>query len=248
MNETVVQELHWPPARREPSQWPVQFAWLAGGLALSFTIPFFGSDILELPLTAYYLCYFTLTLAFFVAYVRSTDVDLRTLVHRHWRSSLLLGLVAGAFVVAKVLSGDATPGPDGARFYFEIAWRGVLYGAVDAILLTVFPCLVAIALVGGAADRGVRKLVRFVTSLALIIGITGVYHLGFNQFRRDGIAPPVIGNTMISVPMVLTMNPLGSVLAHASMHVAATTHDYETPTFLPPQTEADGIRTMVTPP
>lgn len=46
----------------------------------------------------------------------------------------------------------------------------------------------------------------------------------------------------ISVPMLLTTNPIGSVLAHASMHVAATTHAYQTPTFLPPQVGADGTR------
>ena len=41
---------------------------------------------------------------------------------------------------------------------------------------------------------------------------------------------------------LLTTNPIGSVLAHASMHVAAATHAYETPTFLPPQVTADGRR------
>lgn len=124
----------------------------------------------------------------------------------------------------------------------------MLYGTVDAILLTVFPCLVALALVGGRVESWVRKLAYFASSLVLIITITGVYHLGYDQFRREGIAPPVIGNTMISVPMLLTTNPLGSVLAHASMHVAATTHAYETPTFLPPQTGADGHRTILTTP
>ncbi len=85
---------------------------------------------------------------FFVADVRNTGVHLRALVHRRWRTSLTLGLVAGAFVVAKVLSEAATPGPEGARYFFEVAWRGVLYGTVDAILLTVFPALVALALMG----------------------------------------------------------------------------------------------------
>jgi hypothetical protein len=41
---------------------------------------------------------------------------------------------------------------------------------------------------------------------------------------------------IISVPMFATANPAGSVLAHASMHVAATVYSYETDVFLPPQT------------
>jgi hypothetical protein len=47
----------------------VQLAWLVGGLALSFAIPFFGSDVLGLPLTLYYLLYVALVLAFLGTYV-----------------------------------------------------------------------------------------------------------------------------------------------------------------------------------
>jgi len=46
--------------------------------------------------------------------------------------------------------------------------------------------------------------------------------------------------------LLLTTNPVGSVLAHASMHVAAVAHAYETPIFLPPQVSADGRRAVAT--
>jgi hypothetical protein len=76
------------------------------------------------------------------------------------------------------------------------------------------------------------------TALALTVVITGVYHLGYEQFREDGIAGPEIGNTIISLPLATTANPAGSILVHASMHLAADIHSYETNLFLPPQTEA----------
>ena len=242
MEHIAVQYINPITIRDTRGSWPVQLSWLGGGLALSFAIPFVGSDTLSLPLPIYYLCYFVLVLSFLGIYVRSTGVDLRALVRRRWAISLLLGLLAGAFVVARVLSGAGTPGPQGARYAFELVWRGVLYGTVDALLLTVFPCLVSLALLGGNIAGSARKLGYFAGSLVLILAITSAYHLGFEQFRRDGIAAPVIGNTMIAVPMLLTTNPIGSVLAHASMHVAAATHAYETPTFLPPQVGADGRR------
>ena len=242
MDQIEVQHINPVTVRETQGHRPVQLAWLGGGLALAFAIPFVGSDMLELPLPIYYLCYFVLVLTFLGVYVRNTGVDLRALVRRRWAISLVLGLLAGAFVVVRVLSGAATPGPQGARYAFELLWRGVLYGAVDALLLTVFPCLVTLALLGGNIAGLVRKLGYFASSLVLILAITASYHLGFEQFRRDGIGAPAIGNTMISVPMLLTTNPIGSVLAHASMHVAAVTHAYETPTFLPPQVGADGRR------
>ena len=74
--------------------------------------------------------------------------------------------------------------------------------------------------------------------LLLDLVITGAYHLGYDQFREAGIGQPEIGNVIISVPMLATANPAGSILTHASMHLAATIYSYETDVFLPPQTEA----------
>ncbi|MGV8967962.1 MAG: hypothetical protein ACOH2F_17015 [Cellulomonas sp.] len=230
------------PDHRQRRSRPPQLAWLAGGLALSFAIPYLGSDVLKLPLTGYYLCYFVITLTFLGAYVRTTNINPVALVRRRWRSSLTLGVLAGALVITRVLSEVTTPGPSGIRLAFELIWRGVAYGTVDALLLTAFPCLITLSLLGGNVSGTLQKLAYVICSMILILTITTVYHLGFEQFRRDGISAPLIGNTMISVPMLATTNPIGSILAHASMHIAATTHAYETPTFLPPQSAADGAR------
>jgi hypothetical protein len=37
-----------------------------------------------------------------------------------------------------------------------------------------------------------------------------------------------------SVPTLVTLNPIGSPIAHAGLHTAAVLHSYETDTFLPP--------------
>jgi hypothetical protein len=66
--------------------------------------------------------------------------------------------------------------------------------------------------------------------------ITATYHLGYEQFREDGVAGPETGNTIISLPAIVTANPAGAVVAHAAMHVTAVTHAYETDLYLPPQT------------
>ena len=66
--------------------------------------------------------------------------------------------------------------------------------------------------------------------------ITATYHLGYPQYRQDGVAKPETGNTIMSIPMLATANPIGSVAAHVSMHVTSITHSYETKIFLPPET------------
>jgi hypothetical protein len=72
----------------------------------------------------------------------------------------------------------------------------------------------------------------------MILVITAVYHLGYPQYRQDGVAKPEVGNTLISIPMLATANPVGSIAAHVSMHVTAVTHSYETTIFLPPKTKS----------
>jgi hypothetical protein len=70
------------------------------------------------------------------------------------------------------------------------------------------------------------------------VAITATYHLGFAQYRHDGLKQPETGNTLISVPTLLSVNPIGSILDHAAMHVSAVAHDYQTEVRLPPATKA----------
>jgi hypothetical protein len=118
-------------------------------------------------------------------------------------------------------------------------WRGGIYGTVDALLLTVLPCLVVYRSLGGALRTWRRRLTYFAASLLLVLTITAVYHHGYAQYREDGLRAPETGNTIISLPMLLSANPLGSIADHAAMHVSAVAHAYETEARLPPPAAAD---------
>jgi hypothetical protein len=214
----------------------VHLAWFVVGAILGFLIPFIFTSLLRLHHDLYYLIYFTITLAFLGSYVRATRVDLAGFFRRNWHWSLALGALAAAAVVFNVISRGPTPGPTGPYLVFEAFWRGATYGVVDALLLTAFPGLVALGLLKGSLVGILRKVGFLLASLVMVLIITGAYHLGYEQFREVGVGQPEIGNVIISVPMFATANPAGSVLAHASMHVAATVYSYETDVFLPPQT------------
>src|SRR3712207_7819564 len=41
-----------------------------------------------------------------------------------------------------------------------------------------------------------------------------------SKYREDGLSRPETGNVLISVPTFATANPIGSVVAHVSQHVA----------------------------
>jgi hypothetical protein len=218
--------------------WLRHGVWFALGASLGFLVPYVGVSLLDLQHDLFYLVYFVATIALLVTYVRTEHVDIRRIVTTAWPWSVGLGVAIGLAQIANVLGEDATDRPGGAYFGFELLWRGVTYGAVDALLLSAFPGLIAYSLLRGRVGGLVGKLRFTAFALPLVLVITATYHLGYPQYREDGVGQPEIGNTMISVPMFATANPIGSVIAHATMHTTAVTHAYETPTFLPPETEA----------
>ena len=219
------------------AHWLRHSAWFVFASAVAFLVPFVGVSVLDLQHDLYYLAYFATAGALLVIYVRAEDVNVRRIV-RAWPWSLALGFVIGLALVQNVLGEEATDRPSGAYFVFELLWRGVAYGAVDALLLSAFPGLIAYGILRGRVGGFLGKVRFTALALPLILVITATYHLGYPQYREDGIAKPETGNTIISVPMLATANPIGSIVAHASMHVTAVAHTYETPTFLPPETKA----------
>lgn len=221
-----------------PETWATQLRWYAAAAIVGFAVPYVVSSVLELQHDVYLGIYFAVVLALLGAYVWHTALDLREAVARHWKLGLGLGLLMAVALVRNVLSGDGSPHPHGAYFAFEVVWRGAVYGTVDALLLTVLPCTVARRALGASLGTWRRRIAYVTASLGLVVAITAAYHLGYAQYRQDGLRQPETGNALISVPMLLSTNPIGSVLDHAAMHVAAVTHDYETRVRLPPPATA----------
>lgn len=182
--------------------------------------------------------YFAAVVVLFATYAVATQLDVRATLVRRWRLGAAIAIVLGFLLVRNVLADSATPRPHGAYFAFELFWRGGIYGAVDALLLTVLPCLVAYRALGGRLADWRRRLAYFASALVLVTTITAIYHLGYAQYRQDGVGAPETGNALISMPMLLSTNPIGSIADHAAMHVAAVAHTYGTTVRLPPATKA----------
>jgi len=211
--------------------------WFAAVCGVAFLIPYLGVSVLDLQHDVFYLVYFAITFALIAAYVRVEHVDVGAIFRRRWRWSVGIGAVVAAFLVFNVFrTSGATPRPDGAYFVFELLWRGVGYGVIDTLLLTIFPCFVGYELLHGHVE-GLKGKLRFTAlTLPLVIIITASYHWGYPQYRQDGLGRPETGNVLISIPTFATANPAGSLVAHVSQHITAVTHAYESRIFNPPAT------------
>jgi hypothetical protein len=213
--------------------------WFALVCAVAFLVPYLGVSVLHLQHDAYYLAYFAVTVGLIGTYARVEQVDPAAVFRHRRRWSLGIGVVLAALLVFNVFNTEhATARPHGAYFAFELLWRGVGYALVDTLLLTVFPCLVAHRLLHGQVG-GLSGKLRFTSlCLPLVVIVTATYHLGYPQYRQDGISRPETGNVLISIPAFATANPVGSFAAHVAQHVAAVTHAYESRIFNPPVTKS----------
>ena len=228
------------PARAEVRAWhglSTHWVWLVRGLALAFAVPFLLADVLELDRDLFYGVYALSVVGLFWFWARSTGYDLVAACRRHWLTAVLLGLAVAGVLTAMVLrTEDATTRPEGIDLAAAIAWRGILYGVTDGLLLSAFPILVVFAAFAGTRlDRGVAgKIVIGAAALVASLAMTVVYHAGYSDFRSDKMTKPMTGDLVWSIPTLVTLNPIGAPIAHAGLHTSAVVHSYDTDTFLPP--------------
>lgn len=201
--------------------------WLLGAAVLFFLVPLVGTDWLGLQPDLYYLGYFTVAVVFFGAFVVTHTSALRPLWTEHLWESLVIGALVGAVLAFGIFGQAGTPHPEGWRYTFQIAWRGVVYGSVDALTLYVLPAAVAYLLMRGDR-RGFGRKAGF-AGLALVFSllVTTTYHLGYSEYRDQTLRYPEIGAVAANVPTALSGNPIGAVVAHATMHVSSVVHQNE---------------------
>jgi hypothetical protein len=214
--------------------------WLAAAAALFFAVPFVGTDWWGLQPDLYYLAYFTIAVGFFAWFVAAHAEALRELWTLHLWQSLLVGAVAGAALAVGIFRQASAPHAEGWHYGFEIIWRGVVYGSVDALTLYVMPAAVAYLVLHGDR-RGLARKSAF-AGLALVLStfVTATYHLGYTEYRGENLRSPEIGAVIANLPVVLTGNPVGAVVTHGTMHVASVIHqrDGGSQHMLPPRVDA----------
>jgi hypothetical protein len=226
------------PDRQTPIRSRRHWLWLLGGFPFAFAVPFMLADTFGLNRDVFYGLYALAVAGFVTAWARDTGLTRRDLL-RNWRWGLALGAVGAAATSLIVFrTEDATDRPDGLELVAALLWRGVLYGATDGVLLSVFPILAVFGAFAGTAlrQRFAGKVAIGAIAMVMSIGITAVYHLGYSDFRSEKLRKPIVGDVVWSTPTLVTLSPLGAPIAHIGLHTSAVVHSSETDTFLPPHT------------
>jgi hypothetical protein len=211
--------------------------WIAFGALAGFGSSFIFGDLFTLPVDFYYLLYFAAIILLFLTYVRKTGLELKEWVSRRFVWAIFLGVIFGILMMQNVLSRPETEKFSGAYLAWLIFWRGLVYGLIDGLLLSSFPFIVTWRAFD-VGNKPLRNRIAFgFMAWLFILLVTTAYHFGYADFRSKKIVQPNIGNTLISIPTLVTANPIASPIAHAFMHIAAVIHSPRTDLFLPPHRE-----------
>jgi hypothetical protein len=210
--------------------------WVLAAGVLGFVTPALFVGMLRLPRPVFLVVYAGISAAFLFGYYRWSRADLGQALRHQWLWGLAGAVLVGLFVVKNVLSQPASPSSSGLALAFDLLWLGVVYGTLDALLLSAMPIYAvwrsfsALGFIRAWPGRLVAGAVALTASLL----VTAAYHAGYPEFRGPALAGPVIGNGVLGLAYLLTSNPLSSVIGHVAMHVAAVLHGPATTVQLPP--------------
>jgi hypothetical protein len=210
--------------------------WIILASILGFSVAAIFAGWLRLQRNVYLMFYIPIVVVLFIFFVRLNDLNFREIIMHNWYWGLAGAALAGAFVIKNVFSQPSSPRNTGIEFFSDILWPGLAYGLIDALLLSVLPILAVKAAFTGSVwiDNPVGRIGLGALALMGSFFVTTAYHWGYPEFRGKKVIWPNIGNGVLTLAYLLTMNPLAAILPHMAMHVAAMIHGRETTGQVPP--------------
>ena len=216
--------------------WYGYLGWIVAAGLLGFAISTFFAGMLRLPRNIYLVPYIGFTSLFLYAYVKWSGLSISNLIRQHWYWGLIGGVLFALFTVKNVLLQPASARPAGFPLVFDLLWSGIIYGLMDALLLSVLPVLAtwqAFTLLNWTNNWPEKILVGVIAVLASLL-VTIAYHFGYPEYRAGGLTGPSIGNTVMTLGYLLTNNPLAAIFSHIAMHIAGVLHGPASVIQLPP--------------
>jgi hypothetical protein len=217
--------------------WATHLLWVAAAAVLGFGVAQIFAGLLHLPRSIYLIPYVALVSLFVYAFGRWSNVSVLELLRHNWIWGAVGAVLIGAFTVSNILSQPASARSEGLTLVLELLWVGVVYGLIDALLLSVLPVLAtwqAFTALGWTTHWWGR-IVTSVLAIVLSLVVTEAYHLGYPECRvAGGLVGPTIGNAAMTIGYVLSGNPVAAMFSHMAMHIAGVLQGPASVLQLPP--------------
>ena len=211
-------------------------AWVLAASLLGFATSAVFAGRFRLSRRRFLVPYVLLTSLFLYAFTVLNEIDILALLVANWVWGVLLGILVSLFLVRTVKAQPASRQSAGAGLAFDISWSGIVYGIMDGLFLNILPVVAVWQGTQGFAwtATGFGKIGVGLLGLLASLLVTFAYHWGYPEFRNRQVALVLAGNSLITLAFLLSGNPLGSLISHTLMHIAAVLQGPETTIQLPP--------------
>jgi hypothetical protein len=223
-------------ASQNEKQWWHYLLWVFGGAVLGMLIAIVFAGIFKLERNIFLIPYVFLISVFLYSYVRWSGLDLKKMFSDYWGWGLLGGVVVGIFGVTSVLRQPSSPTSQGIDLLLNLLWPGLIYGAIDGLLLSVLPVFAVLKASSklGWTNTWPKRIGSNMLALVFSLIVIAVYHLGYPEFQNRQVFLPMFGVGVMSLAYIVTRNPITPVLSHIAMHIAAVIHGLNSVVQLPP--------------
>jgi len=216
------------------NHWWIYLLWTLAAGVLGLLISAIFAGVFRWRRSVFLVPYVLLIGFFLYSYFYWRHLNIGELITRNWLWGVIAAIVVGIFMVRNVNSQPSSPRSRGPKLFFELFWFGIIYGAVDGLLLSVLPVLITWQAFPALGNTILGKIGVALLALGASEFITLAYHAGYPEFRNSSLVLAGIGNGIITLAYVLSMNPISSVGSHVAMHIAAVLRGSERTVQLPP--------------
>jgi hypothetical protein len=195
--------------------------WPAVAALAGFATSAVGAGLLRLSRNLFVGVWAAVATVTIAAWILSEGWSPLVQLRRRWVSGVVVGVIAGVLLALAVSRGSA---PAGSARAGAVLWLGILYGTVDAVMLSIVPVL---SLYGTRAGQDASHAGRLrMAALALAAGlvITAAYHLGFAEFRHGSLIQPLVANLVVTMTYLLSGSPVAPIVAHGVLNTAVLLH------------------------
>jgi hypothetical protein len=214
--------------------------WVIAASGIGFAISAIFAGRMKLPRHRFLIPYVFIASIFIAGFIMLNETELTPIFTTNWGWGILAGGLLSVYLVKTVRAQPATRHSGGVGLAFDMAWTGLVYGVVDALFLNIMPVIavwMGVAQFAWATTLAGKIGVGFIALIASLL-VTLTYHLGYPEFRNKSVFLVLLGNSLITLAFLLSGNPLGSLISHTAMHLAAVWQGPETTIQLPPHYHA----------
>jgi hypothetical protein len=220
--------------------WWAYLLWIPAAALLAFAIAEIFAGHLHLTRKVLLIPYVVLVGLFLYGFMRWSGLSIIGLIRSNWVWGLVGSVLVGVFLIRNIFSQPASARDAGLSLVFDLLWSGIVYGLIDALLLSVMPVLAtwqAFLTLGWTGNWPGKIAVGAIAFIASLF-VTACYHLGYPEYRvQRGIFGPTLGNGIMTLGYLLTASPITAIFSHIAMHLAGVLRGPASVMQLPPHYE-----------